>query len=905
MWTGNTVICANTRLARRLRLRHAQQQLHQGKRSWESPDILPFQAWLRRCRDSLSENNGTLLSGEQEGVLWQQVIEGSAYQDNLLQTASVAAQAAQAWQNLKAFQVPIFPEHIPLNEDAGAFKLWAEEFRTQCHRNNWIDSAALVDELLRAAAIDVNIFGSKLTLVGFDRLTPQQQTLFDTLKAGGVSIRERRVEERNETAQVMDFNDVDTEIRAAAHWARAAVEAGGNLTVGIVTPQLRNLRTRIRYLFEDMLTPAHLRYRDESERSPFSISLGQSLTEYPLVHVLFSLLGLSKAPLPLDTLGILLSTPFIRGYNLEQAGRALLDEKLRSRKQPALSWNDLFYLAGNSGENGQPVPVLIRMLHDTRTLLEELPGRQSPEAWAESFTRLLEILGWPGERTPDSAEHQLTQAWYKALDGLVSLRVVRPQMTRSEALSQLRRIAEGTGFQPQTAETPVQVLDPQGAAAMAFDRVWMLGLSEEYWPPRPHPNPFIPVTLQKQYGMPGADAGETLERAGALQEALVRSTKQIILSHARLDEDRPLLASPLLQGFAPVSDPEPRQPPDPPDGPGQAVAGQYGSLYTTAIFDSGKLETIEDTQAPPVADRYGAGGAALFQDQSQCPFRAFARRRLDSRGLDHADIGTDAMQRGSLLHELMQSAWSALRSQERLKTMSEVELEALIQARTHALLQDYRKRYPLVYTQRFADIETERLAQILREWLELELARAPFKVAEVEARARSAIGEVEFSARLDRVDVLEDGRHVIIDYKSGQPGVNKWAGERPDEPQLPLYAVTHPKPVAALTFARLKRGEKFGFEGLSADDGLLPDTREFTQDKRARKVLAELKTLTDKDTPEWTDLFDYWRAVLENLAREFRDGVATVTPKPRACDWCEQQPLCRIHEVNQGDHSND
>ncbi len=889
-----TIICANTRLARHLRRRHAQAQLHGGHRAWESPDILPWQAWLQRCRDVRGDDYGTLLNEAQERALWQQLIDGSAARDNLLQTAAVATQAAAAWQSLRAYQVPIFPADMPLNEDAGAFKLWAEEFRAQCRRQGWTDHATLVDELSGAAPA-ADIFGKELELVGFDRFTPQQQTLFDQLRHSGVSIREHQHEARNESVRLLNFADIDAEIQAAAHWARRAVEADGELTIGIITPQLRNLRRRIRYSFEDVLVPAQLRYQAEAAPAPFSISLGQSLTDYPLLHVVFALLSLSKAPLPLETLGVLLHTPFIRGSEREQGARALLDERLRSRKQPALPWNDLLYLIDNSGESGQPVPILAGMLRATRAVLEELPGRQSPEGWADSFARLLEVLGWPGERVLDSAEYQLTRAWYKALDGLVSLRLIRAQMNRSEALSWLRRIAEGTGFQPETAETPIQVLDPQGAAAMAFDRVWMLGLTEESWPPRAHPNPFIPVALQKQYGLPGADAGAELERSRALQAALVRSTQHLVFSHARLDEDRPLLASPLLQEVGHVPEPEAKSTGKPQSG----ATEQDGGMDSVVIFNARRLETIEDTQAPPVRGRYGAGGAALFQDQSQCPLRAFARRRLGSRGLDTTDIGADAMQRGALLHELLQNVWSELRSQERLKALSEAELEAFIQAQTDALLQGYRTRYPLVYTPRFAALEAARLARMLRQWLALELERAPFTVAEVEVRTPSIVGEVEFSTRLDRVDVLEDGRHVIIDYKSGSASVNKWAGARPDEPQLPLYAVTYPEPVAALTFAMLRHGDKFGFEGLAADAGLLPDTAEFTSDKRARQVLVELETLSGAETSDWASLFDYWRKALEQLAQEFRAGVATVTPQPGACQWCDQQPLCRIHEVDQ------
>lgn len=892
---GHTIVCANVRLVHHFSHRYAREQLRQGRRAWETPDILPWQAWLRRCRDSRGEHHDTLLTTEQENMLWQQIIEASDYKNSLLQISSVAGQAAAAWQVLKQYKVPIFPDGMFLNEDTSAFRAWANEYRLRCQRNNWTDNASLADTVPLDAATNPDAFGRHLVLAGFDRLTPQQTILCEKLRTNGVAVQEYRPENRNESAQVADFADVDEEIRAAAVWARRCIEEEGEVTVGIITPDLRKLRTRIRYIFEDVLAPEHLRYRNESVRSPFSISVGQSLTDYPLVHVIFPLLGLSKAPLPLDVLDILLRSPFIRGYDQEQSGRALLDQRLRSRKQPALSWGDLFYLAGNNGESDRSVPVLAGMLRETRALLEELPGRQSPEAWAGSFTRLLEILGWPGERTPDSAEYQLVRAWHKALDGLASLRLVTAQMSRAEALTRLRRIAESAGFQPETAETPIQVLDPHGAAAMAFDRVWMLGLSEESWPPRPHPNPFIPLPLQKQYGIPYADAADALERSRGLQQALVRSATHVILSHARLDADRPLLVSPLLQGLAPVSNPALQQTPDTQDQP-----WRYSSPDTNVIFNGRRLELIEDTHAPPVAGQYGAGGAALFQDQSQCPFRAFARRRLDSRGLDNADIGTDALQRGELLHDLMQNVWSDLRSQARLKAMTEAELEAFIRAQTCDLLQTYHKRYPLVYTPRFADIEAGRLSQVLREWLELELLRAPFTVAEVEARTGSEVGGVAFSARLDRVDVLEDGRRVIIDYKSGRDAAaSKWAGARPDEPQLPLYAITHPETVAALTFARLRRGKQFGFEGLAEDGRLLPGTAEFTRDRRAKKVLAELKELTDKEDPTWQDLLHCWRRVLENLAREFREGVATVTPSRNACNWCDQKPLCRIHEVNE------
>ena len=894
---GLTTLCANKRLARRLRLRHTQEQLRRGQRAWESPDILPWQAWLLRLWEARADTKEVLLSDRQANVLWQQVIEGSAHKHSLLQASAVAAQAAAAWQRLQQYRVPIFPDGTALNKDTAAFRDWSDTFRSICRRNNWIDHASLVDTLLPGIAGARDIGAGELVLAGFDRLTPEQALLCEALRNSGVTVRVDPINDRNESAQVADFADIDEEIRAAAIWARQCIEADPACVVGIIAPDLRRLRTRLHRILEDTLAPGNLYYPNADITLPFSISTGQPLADYPLIHVIFSLLSLGgKMPLNLDNLGVLLRTPFIRGHQTEYSQRALLDERLRSRGQLTISWDDLAHLIGSKTPG---VPILGGILRELRILIEELPARQSPEAWAAGFTRFLEVLGWPGDRPLDSAEYQQAQAWNAALDKLVSLRVVRAQMTRAEALAHLRRIAEDS-FQPETAETPIQVLDPQGAAAMAFDGIWMLGLSEEAWPPRHRPNPFIPIALQKQYGMPGADAELALEQAEALQAALVRSTPHIILSHARNEADRPLLASPLLQGLEPA--PEIQMPPA--GSANTSVLGEpaaqpfLATTYDQVIFRSrtaATLETIVDSIAPPVAGDQ-RGGTALFRDQSQCPFRAFARHRLQARQPEQADIGLDAKARGILLHRLMENAWSRLQNQETLTAMTDEQRKTLAETLARDVIRESRKYNPLFLNERFAAMERARLARILDEWLQLELQRAPFSVVDMEAEMHGAIAGVEFSARLDRVDELEDGRRVIIDYKSGQASANAWSGERPREPQLPLYAVSYPEPVAALAYARLKRGKDFGFHGLADAEGILPNTMAFAQDRLAKKLLDGADQ--PEASPEWDELFNRWRDVLENLADEFSRGVASVTPQPRACDWCEQQPFCRIHEVN-------
>ena len=99
---------------------------------------------------------------------------------------------------------------------------------------------------------------------------------------------------------------------------------------------------------------------------------------------------------------------------------------------------------------------------------------------------------------------------------------------------------------------------------------------------------------------------------------------------------------------------------------------------------------------------------------------------------------------------------------------------------------------------------------------------------------------------------------------------------RPDDPQLPLYAIAAKEDVAAVAFARIKTGD-MRFMGLTRED----------------VKLAKAKT-----AESWGGLFEQWKNELNRLAREFADGVAPVDPKRslKTCRHCDLQPLCRVHE---------
>jgi hypothetical protein len=135
--------------------------------------------------------------------------------------------------------------------------------------------------------------------------------------------------------------------------------------------------------------------------------------------------------------------------------------------------------------------------------------------------------------------------------------------------------------------------------------------------------------------------------------------------------------------------------------------------------------------------------------------------------------------------------------------------------------------------------------------------------------------------RIDRVGSVggEDNGFVYVDYKTGfsaNPG--SWAGERPDDPQLPLYAlVSEPGELKGLTFAKVRAGKGMAWLGYQSEPGILP---------MRRPAIADLDLLIEE-----------WRHTLTSLAEDFANGRATVSPKDFAvnCARCAQRLLCRVN----------
>lgn len=869
---GAVLVTVNNRLARHWRTVFFKAAVQEAT-LWPTPQIMPWGAWLRQLWTDaswLSANAPILLGPAQAALLWQTIVERDS--SALLQSRASARLAQEAWRLLHDWQLSLPFEALECSEDVLHFQHWAQQFAAECRQQNWLDEARLSVSMLEAWQRGQGTLPAQVLLLGFEDWTPAQRGLLDGLRARGTLVEVVPTAQASQAQQArrVALPDAASEDEAAARWSRAVLEHTPTARLAIIAPDLRDRRARLARLLDAQLAPQRLlpatSSASQEAASLWNMSLGAALSEHGMVQAALLVFGLGDTRLDMVLLGQALRSPFFGGYLEEREARAMLDVRLRQQGELQLSES---FVRKQAVEHD--CPQFARIVAALVKARKEQAARLSPGEWVEAFRDELKIAAWPGVVSLSSSDFQLRQTWLDTLQSLARLELVQAKMRRSEVLAHLRALAAETLFQPEAvADAPVQVLGPLESLGLTFDGVWLLGMQHEQWPVQAKPNPFLPMRLQVRLAMPHASPARELDyarRVGSHLLGLAGKDCMVIVSHALQADGRELEPSALFEALPLI---------DLSDLPQSALPlpAYWGAPET--------MEFLSEAPVPSLAwgTKVG-GGARVLELQSACAFRAFAELRLAAQAMEEPGLGPDARERGNLLHKVMEALWGELGDQAALLSLNTADLQACVLRHVRAVVEELARRHASLWPARLQTLEVVRLSELVLAWLAIEGERPPFTVEARELKQSIEIGGLQLDVKIDRIDRIageDDGllnKRLVIDYKTGTAKPTQWAGERPEAPQLPLYAVSAEN-VSALAFAQVRSGE-MAFAGLAdaqgGDSGL---------------AVAQ---------QDWSEVLAEYRRVLEALAKDYRNGQAEVDPrKPGVCAYCPLTMLCRIHE---------
>ena len=782
---SSQVVTANRRLARVLTEHYSEQQVVSGLSAWRSPAIVSWQDWLQEllATAELSQTLPTRLNMHQSRVLWERCMRREV-SNPLLNIAALVRQARDAWTRLHDFSVPLDQvERTAQGRDQRIFASAANNYQSILTRENWIDDAGLASlaaQLVISGDIELS---AKITLAGFDRIAPAGASLLAAVREAGTTTVDIEVTTPDDPGRLVAYENSDAELRAAGAWAREELLNNSSQVVAIVAPHLDKDGDRCARLIRECLVPGW-QTAGRKYKAAVNVSYGKRLSSYPAIATaILALRWLRDDINSRDVSFLLRSAAFGQG---QIGGRSRLELELR--RQPLMSWSPQMILnafgTGHGRQDGPDFLARIKILNEHR---EGLPVRESPSAWAALIDETLKQLNWPGEAVLDSVEFQLINRWRELLNDLARLQLVVPSMTLGEVLGRLQTLAAETVFQPESDGAIVHLLGPLEAAGLQFDRLWVSGLSATNWPPAGRPSPLLSRQLQRDYSMPDADPGDTLAYASRVLRRLADSTRELVCSFPLSEGDAEQSASGLVTRFVAVAD---------------EAAAEPGWYAKQMVACASALPATADPAPPVTIEESVSGGAATIQRQMTEPFSAFAYGRLGVRPVPAISNGLPANIRGSLIHDALYHLYRDLPSRSDIADLSSTAVDERLPAILKRVFARMESSADPVLRQ-LLNLEKQRVAMLLRQVIALDASRDEFVIQQLEAPIELAIDQVRLRLRIDRLDRLENGELVVIDYKTGRRRQVLNSSREPDDMQLVAYALGLDDAVAGLAFVNV------------------------------------------------------------------------------------------------------
>ena len=871
---GWLVVTANQRAARTLRRAFELRQRAEGRTSWEPPQILAWESWLASLyRQMIFEGKATdfVLNGSQEHTLWRDIVSSDATTSSLRPLDALAEAASGAWTLLHEYRGRNGLNRYAGNSDTRVFARWVGEFERRLKRGRYLSAARLPERLAEAIGQgEVSVPGGVL-LVGFDVMSPAQGSVIAALATAGSEVESLAQGVIAQQVRLATAKTENEELLACAHWVRSELERQPDAQIAVIVPSIESVRAEIDREFRLVLSPELNDIETGAAASPYEFSLGEPLAQSAMVATALDVLRWSQGPLPLERVSSLLLSPYFAASDAgERLARAEFDVFVRRQKmlEPRLSLDALLRQAQRWKGNVE-IPGLLSHLAALRSAFgaPELPLLGSHNGWVEMIADVLSAGGWAPVAHLDSIEFQRRRKWENALDELATLDFDNQRVPFAQALASLEHIAQRTLFAPESRHAPVQILGPLESAGSRFDAIWFLRANDVEWSTTASANALLPWQMQRDLGMPGAVPARDAELSREVTQRIAASAPDVVFSYARESADGPQRQSPALSPLK------------------LERVDAVAFLPHRGRAEAVPLETlVEEPAIPSPPDVVLHGGAGVLEKQAACAFRAFAEARLYSSAPDTGILGLDAGERGSIVHKVLQFFWSQVNSQAELRALTEDERNDVLDECIQSAMGERPRAAEPGWAQAYMEAERQRLRNLLRPWLQYESdERSAFAVKAVEDEHPDvAIGPLRLHVKVDRVDTwLQNGEtagDIILDYKTGMANPAEWIGDRPDAPQLPLYAViTESQRLAGIAFATVRPGGKREIRGYELQKGVLPKTGRDAPDDLPAQV-------------------EEWRRVLIKLAEDFHSGKTDVRPKnyPDTCKYCQQRLLCRL-----------
>ncbi|GGF98300.1 MULTISPECIES: PD-(D/E)XK nuclease family protein [Cysteiniphilum] len=868
------VITANTRLKDHLTAMYLDYARNEQQYVVLRDFCMSFDGWtdaLYTHAQMIDSALPNLISDDEARFLLLSFLKDDA--DVFMPNAQQAKLVLGAWQLLQQWNLDIkVLESETANKNVRLFLRWIERYQNTLIEHNWIDKSRLITALLAKHEVLAKTFAhldyQKIILVGFDTLTPQMEAFFaHCVSKLNITIANWTLVNTKSKLQITEYLEDQLEIQKVAKAVFELSQSKPQATIGVIVPDLQTQFSTLIDAFDQYFIAAEIKQNpllDNSSRE-YTISGGESLLYQGIVYQLMLWLKMSKT-LSYDDIKLMLSSNYLKGHADYKAQRYQKLQSLKSKVPESIEFAKLVKLKLFT-DDCDPIllEVITQMLRFHNSQKQE--GKITAFAFIEKLKEALVILGYLDHCKLTSIEHQALAQFYKLLNKLIMLTRLEIKLEFNQWLIELQTLASNTLFQTETTTNPrVHILGMLEATEVYFDHLFVIRMNDSNWPSLANMNPYLPLSLQRSHSMPHSSVERELQFAKTITKRLTKQAQHIHFSYALLNNAKIQMCSPLVMSLAAI------------DYDHTKLDYKRNDEVHFDVFEDSSLQamTIEACQTLK-------GGSQVFKNFAECPYRAALIHRLHlDADKAHKPI-LSALEKGVIIHHVLEQIWRELRTSGNLSNMPK---DVLIQKVAQHVQSALNMHVALInmLPQLIKEVEILRLQEVIIQWLDYERSRQePFEVLALEKELKCVIAGVTLKLRLDRIDLLKDNHTVVIDYKTSKSyQISDLLKSPITESQLPLYAIYENADAVAVATVN---GAKIGLQSISS-------INDWIQEGEPKAYPA--KKISEDAPQNYTALKHYWQRQLDEQMSGFVAGESMLTPSAASCQYCEFAIVCRM-----------
>lgn len=798
---------------------------------WETVPVLQLNLWAKNLY--LEIKGRKTIANQTYKIMLAYKIITNVNSDLSTKTAMQMARKAIATFNYcKKWHIPYSEiSHIEITPSHTIAKV-IQSIAADLEHKNLIDETGIIASISNAITSKSLDIKKSIVLVGFEYLDPTTLDLITALSsATNVSWLDNK---RPSEIKWTKSKDAKSAYYDFAAWHKT-LPAGA--TVGFFTPTPNNTET-FRY--------AKIAIKDSH------IKTNQSIYDFEIIKSALLLLELTTNNIKTSSLTKLILSSHLLATAIDEKVALVhyLEQNLYKCEEYTSITNILNIL------EGAPRNEAAKSLINAINLINSAQNSAKLQDHINNFKQILKTAKWP--ITQSTNEQQIALELPRLLTKIANACSRNTLISTDEAYDIISEMLESHKILLDDSKASVQICDIITGSFLCYDYAWIEGLNSSKWPTYSKAKTFIKQHIIEQYTY---SESEQIAMSKHALDRIAKSSLISIYNYADTYMETEDTPSHMIKDILANSE--------------QLILTNNIQHDYNNFCTAGATTARISEENIPLHPHEKSINTYTIKDFNTCHFKSFAKFRLTAKELASPSLGLRAVDKGIIIHDVLQNIYSNINRLHELQNITEEKVAELVYKHIRNML----KYKPASAPKSFIKSECKNITTIILAWMQYDLNREDCQIYAAEQEITLKLNGIAIRGIIDRIDKLNSGNYTIIDYKTGAANASNWFTDTITEPQMPIYSIAYDNKLSATCYGHISSKEPY-FSGISDTSSLETKSPQNTPEKSISEIVAQ------------------WRISIEDTLSKYATGsIQTITENiTTECNKCPYSGICRIWE---------